>query len=82
MEYRKRRAHLAQVALQYRIGQDIPLTEYSTEEVETWSVVWDKMEHLLEKVSESERERNIDGKKQGLNDCNRLLMYMLNCSLS
>jgi hypothetical protein len=56
MEYRKRRAHLAQVAVQYRIGQDIPLTEYSAEEVETWGVVWDKMEHLLEKVSEREKE--------------------------
>ena len=49
---------MAQVALQYRIGQDIPLTEYSAEEVETWGVVWDKMEHLLEKVSWSDRARD------------------------
>lgn len=58
MEYRKRRAHLAKVALQYRIGQDIPLTEYSAEEVETWGVVWDKMELLLEKVSERKRKKH------------------------
>jgi len=67
MEYRKRRAHLAQVALQYRIGQDIPLTEYSAEEVETWGVVWDKMEHLLEKYACKEYKKSMNLMKKHCN---------------
>jgi phenylalanine-4-hydroxylase len=50
-EYRKRRAKLAEKAMLYRMGEELPTTEYSDEEVETWGVVWDRMEGLLEKVS-------------------------------
>jgi phenylalanine-4-hydroxylase len=50
-EYRKRRAKLAQQALNYRIGQEIPQTEYTEDEVKTWGIVWDQMEDLWDKVS-------------------------------
>ena len=36
--------------MKYRMGMELPMTEYSEDEVETWGVVWDKMEGLLEKV--------------------------------
>ena len=49
--YRERRAALAQQALRYRMGRELPTTEYSEDEVETWGVVWDKMEGLLDQVS-------------------------------
>jgi hypothetical protein len=50
VEYRNRRALLAEQAMKYRMGMELPSTEYSDDEVETWGVVWDKMEGLLEKV--------------------------------
>jgi phenylalanine-4-hydroxylase len=51
VEYRKRRALLADVAVKYRMHHDaIPATEYTREEVETWGLVWDKMADLWEKV--------------------------------
>lgn len=37
--------------MKYRMGMELPSTEYSEDEVKTWGVVWDKMEGLLEKVS-------------------------------
>lgn len=50
--YRSRRAKLAQLAIQHRtMENDIPNTEYTKEEVETWGVVWDTMEGLWDKVS-------------------------------
>ncbi len=59
-EYRKRRAVLAQVALNYRMvnnmgggqkQQIIPRTEYTVEEVETWGLVWDTVEGLWDKYA-------------------------------
>lgn len=50
VEYRNRRALLAEKAMKYRMGMELPTTDYSEDEVETWGVVWDKMEGLLEKV--------------------------------
>ena len=50
-EYRERRARLAQQALDYRMHNSIPHTAYSKEEIETWGIVWDKMEDLWDKVS-------------------------------
>jgi hypothetical protein len=50
VEYRNRRALLAEQAMKYRMGMELPSTEYSDDEVKTWGVVWDKMEGLLEKV--------------------------------
>jgi hypothetical protein len=50
--YRRRRATLANVALQHRtINECIPKMEYTKEEVETWGLVWDTMEGLWEKYA-------------------------------
>lgn len=38
VEYRQRRAKLAEQALNYRVDHDIPMTEYTMEEVETWGL--------------------------------------------
>lgn len=46
VEYRKRRAKLAEQALNHRMLHEIPKTEYTKEEVETWGLVWDTMEEL------------------------------------
>ena len=50
VEYRARRARLAQSALNHRMSHDLPQTEYTKEEVETWGLVWDTMEDLWDKV--------------------------------
>ena len=50
-EYRKRRAKLAQLALNHRTYQSIPMTEYTKEEVETWGLVWDTMEGLWDRYA-------------------------------
>ena len=46
VEYRKRRAKLAEQALNHRMHHEIPKTKYTKEEVETWGLVWDTMEEL------------------------------------
>ena len=51
VEYRQRRANLAKQALEYRMHHEIPQTNYTKEEVETWGLVWDTMEGLWDKVS-------------------------------
>jgi hypothetical protein len=48
--YRQRRAKLAELALNHRMHHEIPHTEYTKEEVETWGLVWDTMEDLWAKV--------------------------------
>jgi phenylalanine-4-hydroxylase len=42
-EYRKRRAELAEVALQHRFGAAVPHIEYSAAEKGVWGLVWDKL---------------------------------------
>ncbi|KAL3902352.1 MAG: hypothetical protein SGARI_005880 [Bacillariaceae sp.] len=44
--YRSRRAQLATNAINHRWDQPIPRIEYTKEETETWSAVWDQMEPL------------------------------------
>lgn len=44
--YRKRRAQLAQNALQHQWDKPIPFIQYSKEEIETWGIVWDRMQDL------------------------------------
>lgn len=51
-EYRERRARLAAQALNFRMHHEIPRTEYTAEEVETWGLVWDTMEGLWDEVRE------------------------------
>jgi hypothetical protein len=46
MDYRKRRAALTQAALNHRWDQPIETIDYVPEEIEVWSMVWDKMEGL------------------------------------
>jgi len=41
--YRKRRADLAKLALDYRQGMPIPRVNYTHYETETWGAVWDKL---------------------------------------
>lgn len=50
IQYRKRRAKLAELALNHRMHHEIPKTEYTKEEIETWGLVWDTMEDLWAKV--------------------------------
>ena len=50
INYRQRRAKLAELALNHRMHHEIPHTEYTKEEVETWGLVWDTMEDLWAKV--------------------------------
>ena len=51
MDYRNRRAKLAQQAVDHRMHHTIPTTEYTKEEVETWGLVWDTMEDLWDKYA-------------------------------
>ena len=44
--YRERRAFLTQTALKHRWDQPIPRIDYTNEEIEVWSAVWDRMEQL------------------------------------
>lgn len=51
IQYRKRRAKLAELALNHRMHHEIPKTEYTKEEIETWGLVWDTMEDLWAKYA-------------------------------
>ena len=44
LEYRARRNRIAQLALSYRPGQEIPEAPYSKEEHQVWRAVWDALE--------------------------------------
>jgi hypothetical protein len=45
-EYRTRRGELARNAMQHRWNHTIPKINYTKEEIETWSTVWNRMEPL------------------------------------
>ncbi|KAL7507545.1 hypothetical protein ACHAXN_004712 [Cyclotella atomus] len=60
VEYRNRRALLAEQAMKYRMGMELPSTEYSEDEVKTWGVVWDKMEGLLEKHQPTNAQKSMN----------------------
>jgi phenylalanine-4-hydroxylase len=49
--YRARRAQLAEKAMNHRWDQPIPTIDYSPEELNVWSSVWDRMEELWEKYA-------------------------------
>ncbi|KAL7461965.1 hypothetical protein ACHAXS_002382 [Conticribra weissflogii] len=49
--YRQRRAKLAEAAQNHLIYDDIPTTEYTADEIETWGLVWDTMESLWQKYA-------------------------------
>lgn len=50
-EYRTRRAQFAQIAKQYRTGEPIPRVEYTQREIDTWTVIYDKVVHLYKKYA-------------------------------
>jgi phenylalanine-4-hydroxylase len=45
-EYRKRRQEIAQIAMDYRSGQDVPYVDYNDKEVATWETVYNKLTSL------------------------------------
>jgi phenylalanine-4-hydroxylase len=45
-EYRKRRAQQAEVADNYRYGDELPNVHYTPDEVKTWGIVYDKLKSL------------------------------------
>jgi phenylalanine-4-hydroxylase len=49
--YRKRRAELAQVAIDHRYGKQIPYVQYTQDEIKTWGTVLETLEPLLEKYA-------------------------------
>ena len=55
--YRKRRGELAKVAQEYQWNEPIPHIDYTESEVETWGIVWDRMEGLLDKHACSEYKK-------------------------
>mmetsp|Transcript_13677 Transcript_13677/g.29786 ORF Transcript_13677/g.29786 Transcript_13677/m.29786 type:complete len:353 (+) Transcript_13677:325-1383(+) len=67
VEYRKRRAKLAELALNHRVHHDIPQTKYTKEEVETWGLVWDTMEDLWEKYACKEYKKSMNLMKKHCN---------------
>lgn len=44
--YRTRRAKIADIALNYRMGEPIPIVDYTKEEVETWRVLFNNLTKL------------------------------------
>jgi len=49
--YRKRRSILTQVASKHTWNQPIERIEYTKDEIDTWGIVWDRMENLLEQYA-------------------------------
>mmetsp|Transcript_31791 Transcript_31791/g.68011 ORF Transcript_31791/g.68011 Transcript_31791/m.68011 type:complete len:547 (-) Transcript_31791:154-1794(-) len=49
--YRQRRSKLAESAQKHRVHDEIPTTEYTADETETWGLVWDTMESLWQKYA-------------------------------
>jgi phenylalanine-4-hydroxylase len=45
-EYKKRRREICENAFNYKHGQPLPTLEYTKKEVETWSVIWDRLTKL------------------------------------
>lgn len=52
--YRKRRTELADLALNLRYGDEIPLIEYTEEEKKTWGIVYNNLVNLHSKYACSE----------------------------
>eukprot|EP00538_Stauroneis_constricta_P002341 CAMPEP_0119557658 /NCGR_PEP_ID=MMETSP1352-20130426/9261_1 /TAXON_ID=265584 /ORGANISM="Stauroneis constricta, Strain CCMP1120" /LENGTH=486 /DNA_ID=CAMNT_0007604797 /DNA_START=223 /DNA_END=1683 /DNA_ORIENTATION=- len=51
MEYRRRREELTSAAKSYSWDSTIDHTEYSNQEVATWTAIWDKMEPLWDEYA-------------------------------
>ncbi|ETO27856.1 phenylalanine 4-monooxygenase [Reticulomyxa filosa] len=48
-EYRKRRKEIAEYAATFQYGGKPEMVKYTKEEIQTWGVIWRKLEPLLEK---------------------------------
>lgn len=48
-EYRRRRADIADSAIRYRLGEAIEDIEYTPDEVNCWTAIWDRLMDLLPK---------------------------------
>ena len=49
--YRARRKHFADIAHNYRTGQQIPRIEYTDVEIDTWRQVWNNLSSLYPKYA-------------------------------
>ena len=49
--YRSRRADLARLAQEHVWDEEIATIKYTTNEIETWTSVWDRMEKLWEQYA-------------------------------
>jgi len=49
--YRARRSDLTRLALEHKWNDPIPFLDYTQEETDTWSAVWDRMEPLWDKFA-------------------------------
>merc|ERR1711936_105809 len=45
--YRERRKYFADIAYNYKHGQEIPRVEYTPEEIKTWSTIYNKLKNLF-----------------------------------
>ena len=45
-EYRERRKAIADAAMSYKHGEKIPTVKYTQQEIEAWTVIWDKLTAL------------------------------------
>mmetsp|Transcript_20423 Transcript_20423/g.42803 ORF Transcript_20423/g.42803 Transcript_20423/m.42803 type:complete len:467 (+) Transcript_20423:14-1414(+) len=62
--YRARRAELARVAQEYKWNEPIPYIDYTQTEVDTWGIVWDRMESLLDTHACSEYKKSFAAMKE------------------
>lgn len=50
-QYRARRKHFTDIAKNYKHGEPIPRVEYTQQEIETWTAIYDKVVHLYKKYA-------------------------------
>ncbi|KAL7561957.1 hypothetical protein ACA910_022512 [Epithemia clementina (nom. ined.)] len=62
--YRRRRASLTETALNHRWDQPIPRIEYTKDEINVWSTVWDRMEDLWKQFACAEYLQALELMKQ------------------
>lgn len=62
--YRARREDLARLAKEHTYDRPISIIDYTKEEVETWTAVWDKMEGLWDSYACAEFKKSMELMKQ------------------
>ena len=71
-DYRKRRDEIAQIALNYKMGQPIPDVNYSSEENDLWKVIYAKLKRLHQKSMSSKFLHESEMLNKELNVENRI----------